>query len=271
MEQEEIRREICDLLAILDEEDYPETYRLLGELSEQEVLPEPYEVATGLCRCDETAPMEQVEFDFLVELYESEIERGNADAMNDLGVLYYDGRGCEQDFTKAVHFYEMAAGKGHVKARENLGYCYYYGRNMPVDYEKAYHCFALGALSGELISLYKVGDMYAKGLYVKKDPLTAYRIYSHCLDRMTDEAAPYVAGPLYLRLGNAFLKGEGTPADAQAAMCCFQRAEIFLYDMVKRGDEMYRNSLCSAIEGQTAARAAMTAELPGMVWLDGKE
>ena len=33
----------------------------------------------------------------------------NIYAMNDLGALYYDGRGCEQDFSKAIYYYEMAA------------------------------------------------------------------------------------------------------------------------------------------------------------------
>ena len=102
---------------------------------------------------------------------------------------------------------------------------------MPVDYEKAFHYFALGAFDGHLISLYKIGDMYQNGYYVEKNPKEAFLIYNRCLDTMTDEAAPMVAGPVFLRVGNAFLKGLGTEKNAMNALICFQKAETFLYDM----------------------------------------
>ena len=38
-------------------------------------------------------------FAFLVTLYKHAVSEGNVDAMNDLGALYYDGRGCSQDFS----------------------------------------------------------------------------------------------------------------------------------------------------------------------------
>lgn len=49
---------------------------------------------------------------------------------------------------------------------------------------------------------------------------------------MTDDAAKLVAGPVYLRLGNAFLYGTGTEPNAKTALICYQNAERFLFDMV---------------------------------------
>ena len=93
------------------------------------------------------------------KMFDLEIGAGNADAMNDLGALYYDGsRGFEQSFEKAVRYYSMAAENGSRQAQENLGYCYYYGRDGEPDYEKAFHYFALGAFDGHLVSLYKIGE-----------------------------------------------------------------------------------------------------------------
>ena len=61
---------------------------------------------------------------FITELYVSETEDGNADAMNDLGGRYYDGfKGFEQSFEKAMELYHTAAENGSRQAQENLGCC----------------------------------------------------------------------------------------------------------------------------------------------------
>lgn len=248
----------------LDPELFPETVEFFTKYVDDEISA--YEMATELVQCDKTSDMTRELFDFIVRLYKEAIDEGNVEAMNDLGALYYDGRGCEQDFTKAVYYYDMAAKSGSRQAQEILGYCYYYGRNMPVDYEKAFHYFALGAFDGHLISLYKIGDMYQNGYYVDKNVVEAFHIYSHCLETMTDEAAPIVAGPVFLRVGSAFLNGAGTEADPKKALICFQKAEAFLYDMVAGGNVMYKKSLQAAIDGQAKARAKLAETLPKQEW-----
>lgn len=240
----------------LDPELFPETVEFFTKYVDDETSA--YEMATELVQCDKTSDMTRELFDFIVRLYKEAIDEGNVEAMNDLGALYYDGRGCEQDFTKAVYYYDMAAKSGSRQAQENLGYCYYYGRNMPVDYEKAFHYFALGAFDGHLVSLYKIGDMYKNGYYVKKNPKEAFNIYLHCLDLMTDDAAKHVAGPIYLRIGNALLYGNGVRENPKHALVAFQRAELYLYDMVKDGNKMYKDSLLEAIDGQAKARTALS-------------
>ena len=250
----------------LDPARLPETVALLDGLNLEEDVFTPYEFAGKIAECDKAVGMPRVLFDYLVDLYKIAIEDGEDDAMNDLGALYYDGRGCEQDFQKAVYYYDMAATNGNRQAQENLGYCYYYGRNMPVDYEKAFHYFALGAFDGHLISLYKIGDMYLNGYYVEKNPKEAFRIYERCFETMTDHAAPVVAGPVLLRLGNCFLDGVGTEENAKNALVCYQRAEGYLFDMVAGGDVMYKKSWMAAIEGQAKARDKLAVSLPKREW-----
>ncbi len=262
-----IKEKIRDLLAILDASDAPSVYNYLGNYvcneDDDEIDVSPMSIARTL---QEMQPFPQLVWDFIIEMLELEIENGNDDAMNDLGAMYYDGTGCEQSFEKAVYYYKMAAAHGNRQAQENLGYCYYYGRNMPVDYEKAFHYFALGAFDGHLISLYKIGDMYMNGYYVEKNEAEAFHIYERCMETMTDEAAPYVAGPVFLRLGQAFLYGKGTEVNLQNARICFQKAEVYLYDMVKDGQVMYKKSLLAAVESQKKAREALMKELPEDEW-----
>lgn len=251
----------------LDPETSPEAIAFFEEHEADEFTC--FELATKLVQCDKTRDMPRLLFDFIVELYKCAIEEGDPAAMNDLGALYYDGRGCEQDFTKAVYYYDMAAKNGSRQAQENLGYCYYYGRNVPVDYEKAFHYFALGAFDGHLISLYKIGDMYQNGYYVEKNPAEAFLIYNRCIEMMTDGTAQFIAGPVFLRLGNCLLYGNGTEKDARAALLCYQQAERFLYDMVAGGDLMYKKSLQAAIDGQSKAREILAEALPPQEWRHG--
>lgn len=199
---------------------------------------------------------------------EEEIRKGNADAMNDLGALFYeDSSGFEQNFEKAMFYFKMAAEHGSRQAQENLGYCYYYGRNSEQpDYEKAFHYFALGAFDGHLISLYKIGDMYLNGFYVEKNEQEAFYIFLHCLNTMSEDAETRVAGPVFLRLGKMLAEGIGCEKDLKAALVSFQRAEFYLRDMVQGGDVMYKKSLCEAVAGQNAVRVQLDAELPDETW-----
>ena len=244
----------------LDPELFPETVAYLESIKHVKYLSS-FNIASHILECDKTSAMTPELFNFVVECFEEAIKEGNNYAMNDLGVLYYDGRGYNQDFSKAVYYYKMAAEHGNRLALENLGYCYYYGRSVPVDYEKAFNYFAVGAFDNQVISLYKIGDMYKNGYYVEKNLDEAFIIYSRCLE-IIKRTSDYYAGPVYLRLGNAYFYGEGTNKDLKEALKCFQNAEIYLYNLIEDGEFMYKNSLHAAIEGQTQARRELLENLP---------
>lgn len=249
----------------LDPEQSPETIEYLESIKNLDGISS-YDLAAGIINCDRTNAMPGELFEFVAGLYEQAIRQGDVDAMNDLGALYYDGRGYVQDFTKAIHYYEMAAKNGNELAREHLGYCYYYGRDIPVDYKKAFQCFVEGALCGRLVSMYKIGDMYRNGYYVEKNHALALRIYLRCAEMLNPNEDWYVAGPVFLRLGNAYLYGEGTEKNPREALKYFHFAEEFLYDLVAEGEEMYRKSLQAAIDGQAKARRILAKNLPFLRW-----
>lgn len=268
-ENHDLTTAVYDVLALLDETEYPWIYGYLSSLTgdDGEVTASPYTIATTLLAQREPSYFPAILLDFIVELLQMEIEGGNDDAMNTLGALYYDGkRGFEQSYEQAIRCYTMASELGNQLATENLGYCYYYGRAGEPDYEKAFHCFAQGAFAGQLVSLYKIGDMYRGGLYVRKNEVEAFRIYMRCVNSMEQQDELRVAGPVYLRLGWMFLEGKGTPQDFKGALASFQRAEWFLYEMVESGETMYRKSLADAIRGQEMARRKLGELLPPEPW-----
>lgn len=266
----------------LDRQRYPELARLLalftGNDTDYAEDPDfcddldffcdaPYTVADNIVSCDSAEPLPGFIIELVTDLIEEEIRKGNDEAMNFLGAMYYDGnRGFAQSFEKAVHYYTMAARQGNTYAQENLGYCYYYGRLGKPDYEKAFQFFALGAFRGQLVSLYKIGDMYFHGYYVEQNLEEAWSIYQRCRDGFKENTSKRISGPVYLRLAQMCLEGLGTDQNPAEALRYFHKAEEHLFEVVEKGDVMYRQSLERAVSGAAKARELLRKKLPGRTW-----
>lgn len=76
------------------------------------------------------------------EWFEKSAAQGNADAQNNLGFLYEKAQG---DYAKAREWYEKAAAQRHAAAQSNLGWLYAYGRGVPQDHVRAYMWWSLAA------------------------------------------------------------------------------------------------------------------------------
>ena len=63
------------------------------------------------------------EFDLdkdIFEYWKNLFETGDAEAQNNLGLLYCSGRGTEKDEELALKYFQLAAEQGHADAQENL-------------------------------------------------------------------------------------------------------------------------------------------------------
>ncbi|HEY9946201.1 TPA: sel1 repeat family protein [Neisseria meningitidis] len=60
-------------------------------------------------------------------------EQGDADAQNNLGAMYYKGRGVRRDDAEAVRWYRQAAEQGLAQAQYNLGWMYAERRGVRQD------------------------------------------------------------------------------------------------------------------------------------------
>ena len=60
-------------------------------------------------------------------------EQGDADAQDELGARYSNGRGVGQNDGEAVSWYRQAADQGHARAQTSLGYMYSTGRGVRQD------------------------------------------------------------------------------------------------------------------------------------------
>lgn len=260
-----------NILNSINEDEYPEIcstiFAHIDEDSE-EIYSEPYFIAQELHEADSAKQLPPCVSEFLMKVYQEEMEDGNANAACDIGSLYYTGRAGEQSFAKALKYYTIAAEGGCRQAQENLGYCYYYGRDTDVDYEKAFHYFALGAFDGHIRSLYKIGDMYRNGHYVKKNEPEAYRIYKRCLETMTEEAMPLVGADVMMRIADCYFEGIGTEIEYEFALEYYQKAERLFYNRMQDGDFMIKGCYEKVISRQEEARKKMRENLPDYEWTE---
>ena len=68
--------------------------------------------------------------------YKLSAEHGDAVAQFNLGGMYENGFGVQQDYKQAVKWHKLSAEQGDAKAQFNLGLLYYKGIGVPQDLSK---------------------------------------------------------------------------------------------------------------------------------------
>ena len=72
-----------------------------------------------------------------------------ANAQNNLGWMYEEGKGVTRDYKEAVKWYRLAAEQGYATAQNNLGVMYVTGKGIPQDSVRAHMWFSLAASQGD--------------------------------------------------------------------------------------------------------------------------
>jgi TPR repeat protein len=93
---------------------------------------------------------------------------GDAVAQNNLGHMYFDGRGVAVNYKRAVMWLNKAAAQGNAEAQVYLGVAYWYGRGVTQDPNKACSFFAKAHMKGsreggDFLQRYCL-DLKAKGV-----------------------------------------------------------------------------------------------------------
>lgn len=129
----------------------------------------------------------------------SAADQGDANAQNNLGLMYFEGKGVQKDDAEAVKWWLLAADQGDAAAQYNLGYVYAYGGNtrqikgqlgqddygyadngkgVPQDNAEAVKWYRKAADQGHVQAQYKLGMMYENSRSVLNDVVLAYLYYN---------------------------------------------------------------------------------------------
>lgn len=111
----------------------------------------------------------QNDLDAAIPLLRRAALKGAAPAQYDLGKLYEQGLGVDQDMIEARNLISKAAEAGHVGAMYDLALFMAEGEGGPVDEAGAVEWFGKAADHGFLDAQYNLGVMYAEGIGTQQD------------------------------------------------------------------------------------------------------
>ncbi len=101
-------------------------------------------------------------------------QAGNVNAQHNLGVLYEEGLGVDQDLLKAAAWYQKAAENGVPGAAYNLGSMYDEGIGVEQNYTEAAKWYTVAAEGNIVDAQFNLGLLYAMGQGVTQDYEKAY-------------------------------------------------------------------------------------------------
>ncbi|MDR2744621.1 MAG: sel1 repeat family protein [Desulfovibrio sp.] len=143
------------------------------------------------------------------DIWQKLAESGDGQAMNNLGVLYDQGKGMEEDPGRAVYWFERAASAGHPAGMSNYGRMLESGRGIAENTREAARWFDRAAREGQPEAQYNLGLLYEQGRGVRQDDKTAAAWYSRAAAQQQVEALA--------RLGHCYRMGRGVPKDSAKA------------------------------------------------------
>lgn len=103
------------------------------------------------------------------KLFEDFAAKGEAEAQNNLGVMYALGKGVPQDYKKSIEWYKKSASQGYSEAQFTLGSMYDLGQGVPQNFDMATAWYRKAAETGNAEAQLYLGAMYALGRGVPKD------------------------------------------------------------------------------------------------------
>lgn len=117
-------------------------------------------------------------------------ERGDAQALYNLGVAYAEGKAVTRDMAKALEFYEKGARGGSVFAAYNLGQAYRKGEGVAADPAAAARWYEMAAKRGDYRAANELGLLYVEGKGVQRDPVEGFAwIYTGTHASIMDETS----------------------------------------------------------------------------------
>lgn len=155
-------------------------------------------------------------------IWEEQAAKGDAQAMNNLGVLYDLGKGVEMDAGRAAHWFAQSANGGNPSGMSNYGRMLEQGRGIAANVSEAARWFDRAARLGQPEAQYNLGYLYEHGHGVPRDDAAAAAWYSRAGAQQQKEALA--------RLGHFFRIGKGVEKNNE-------RATLLLYAAAMEGSQ----------------------------------
>jgi TPR repeat protein len=165
--------------------------------------------------------------------YRKSADQAYAHAENNLGTMYWGGKGVPQDYAQAAIWFRKAAEHGLAPAQVNLGSLYADGQGVTQDYAQAEAWYRKAAEQGDARAQNNLGNAYSLGQGEARDYAQAALWYR--------KAAEQGLAPAQNSLGYAYSVGQGLAKDyAQAATWTQKAADQGYAAAQKNMGNLYR-------------------------------
>jgi len=137
-------------------------------------------------------------YDAARKWFDKAAAQGNADAMNNLGALYYKGQGVEKNISTAAEWYLKAAMKGNSHAQ------YTYGALLDIDmnqHEDAMKWYLKAAAQGDANAMNYLALLYFNGKGVERNVSTAAEWFLKAASKGDREAQCNYGNILFEEMG----------------------------------------------------------------------
>ncbi|MDY7538113.1 tetratricopeptide repeat protein [Undibacterium sp. RTI2.1] len=147
-------------------------------------------------------------------------KKGDPQAQTRLGVIYFQGKGVEQNYQQASYWFAQAAARGHAGAQTNLGLMYSNALGVPQNQQTAAYWYQKAAVQGYTAAYLNLGILYSENDDaddgVKQDLSKALASY---------KKAAYQGNPhAQYRLGAMYANGTGVLHDDKRAVYWYAKA-----------------------------------------------
>ncbi len=106
--------------------------------------------------------------------YQKAAEAGESVAAYNLGTLYYNGQGFQQDYAQALHWFKEAANRNDPYAEFQLGMMYDLGHGVDASPDQERYWYLKAARQGLAAAQYNLAVMYHNAEGVSQDDVRAY-------------------------------------------------------------------------------------------------
>jgi TPR repeat protein len=125
-------------------------------------------------------------------LFQKACDGENLIGCYNLGVLYANGQGVDQDFARARSLYQKACYGGVVSSCTGLGYLASSGQGAPPDFAQARAFFQRACDGGDMLGCHNLAALYQNGQGVAHDDAHARALYQKACDGGVEQACLYL-------------------------------------------------------------------------------
>jgi TPR repeat protein len=133
------------------------------------------DTATGL------KALENHDYATAVREFNAGVDRGEADAQVNLGIMYARGLGVEKDIAEAWRLFQLSAAQGNAQAQFRMGLRSAQGWGVQQDFAQASKWYQRAADQGDTLAEQNIASLYEDGFGVEQNYKTAVHYYRGAL------------------------------------------------------------------------------------------